>query len=135
MPYFIASPCIDVMDKSCIEECPVDCNLRRRQEALHQPQGSASTAVRASPRCPEGAMLHQDFKAPPTMARFVANNRALFAEPFSTAAPRPSAPRAAVARSADASAPTHPTSSGRGTPPDAETSTQVDGQRYNSLDR
>ena len=25
MPYFIAAPCIDVMDKSCIEECPVDC--------------------------------------------------------------------------------------------------------------
>jgi len=25
MPYVIASPCIDVMDKSCTEECPVDC--------------------------------------------------------------------------------------------------------------
>ncbi|HWM37520.1 MAG TPA: ferredoxin, partial [Streptomyces sp.] len=25
MPYIIAAPCIDVMDKSCIEECPVDC--------------------------------------------------------------------------------------------------------------
>lgn len=25
MPYVIASPCIDVMDKSCVEECPVDC--------------------------------------------------------------------------------------------------------------
>ena len=24
MPYFIAGPCIDVMDKSCIEECPVE---------------------------------------------------------------------------------------------------------------
>ena len=25
MPYVIAQPCIDVMDKSCIEVCPVDC--------------------------------------------------------------------------------------------------------------
>ena len=25
MPYFIADECVDVMDKSCIEECPVDC--------------------------------------------------------------------------------------------------------------
>jgi len=23
--YVIAQPCIDVKDKSCIEECPVDC--------------------------------------------------------------------------------------------------------------
>ncbi|HEY4022922.1 MAG TPA: ferredoxin [Pseudonocardiaceae bacterium] len=25
MPYFIAADCLDVLDKSCIEECPVDC--------------------------------------------------------------------------------------------------------------
>ncbi|ANZ25894.1 (4Fe-4S)-binding protein [Rhodococcus sp. WB1] len=24
MPYFIGEPCTDVMDKSCMEECPVD---------------------------------------------------------------------------------------------------------------
>jgi ferredoxin len=25
MPYVITSPCIDVMDQSCVEVCPVDC--------------------------------------------------------------------------------------------------------------
>ena len=25
MTYVIAQPCVDVKDKSCIEECPVDC--------------------------------------------------------------------------------------------------------------
>lgn len=25
MAYVITEPCVDVMDKSCIEECPVDC--------------------------------------------------------------------------------------------------------------
>ena len=25
MPFIIGSPCIDVRDRSCIEECPVDC--------------------------------------------------------------------------------------------------------------
>ncbi len=25
MPFVIGSPCIDVTDRSCIEECPVDC--------------------------------------------------------------------------------------------------------------
>ncbi|HCS56358.1 MAG TPA: ferredoxin, partial [Gordonia polyisoprenivorans] len=23
--YIIAEPCVDVMDKACVEECPVDC--------------------------------------------------------------------------------------------------------------
>ncbi|HEV2240571.1 MAG TPA: ferredoxin, partial [Streptosporangiaceae bacterium] len=25
MTYIIAQPCVDVLDKGCIEECPVDC--------------------------------------------------------------------------------------------------------------
>jgi NAD-dependent dihydropyrimidine dehydrogenase PreA subunit len=25
MPFVIAEPCIDVMDKSCVDVCPVDC--------------------------------------------------------------------------------------------------------------
>ena len=25
MPYVIAEPCIDIKDKACVEECPVDC--------------------------------------------------------------------------------------------------------------
>ncbi|MGH9115211.1 MAG: (4Fe-4S)-binding protein, partial [Acidimicrobiales bacterium] len=25
MPYVIAAACIDCTDKSCVEECPVDC--------------------------------------------------------------------------------------------------------------
>ncbi|MCS7276569.1 MAG: ferredoxin, partial [Dehalococcoidia bacterium] len=25
MAYVICEPCIDVMDKSCVEVCPVDC--------------------------------------------------------------------------------------------------------------
>ncbi|MGA0986273.1 MAG: ferredoxin, partial [Candidatus Nanopelagicales bacterium] len=25
MTYVISEPCVDVKDKSCIEECPVDC--------------------------------------------------------------------------------------------------------------
>jgi len=25
MPYVIGEPCIDVMDRACVDECPVDC--------------------------------------------------------------------------------------------------------------
>lgn len=25
MPYVVAQPCVDVKDKACVDECPVDC--------------------------------------------------------------------------------------------------------------
>lgn len=25
MPYVIAQPCVDVKDRACVDECPVDC--------------------------------------------------------------------------------------------------------------
>ena len=25
MPYVIAQPCVDVKDKACVYECPIDC--------------------------------------------------------------------------------------------------------------
>lgn len=25
LPYVVAQPCLDVLDRSCIDECPVDC--------------------------------------------------------------------------------------------------------------
>ena len=39
MPYVIASACIDVNDKACVEECPVDCIYEGEPQELHQPQG------------------------------------------------------------------------------------------------
>ena len=36
MTYVIALPCVDVKDKSCIEECPVDC--------IHPTKGEGSFA-------------------------------------------------------------------------------------------
>jgi hypothetical protein len=28
MTYVIAEPCVDLKDKACIEECPVDCDSK-----------------------------------------------------------------------------------------------------------
>jgi len=80
MPYFIASPCIDVTDKSCIEECPVDC-IYEGDRKLYINPGECIDCGACEPACPEGAIF-TDFKAPPDMARFVADNRAFFAEPL-----------------------------------------------------
>ena len=78
MPYFIASPCIDVMDRSCIEECPVDC-IYEGDRKLYINPGECIDCGACEPACPEGAIF-TDFKAPPEMARFVEDNRRFFAE-------------------------------------------------------
>lgn len=37
MPYVIGSPCIDVMDQSCMEECPVDAIYQGGRKMYIQP--------------------------------------------------------------------------------------------------
>ena len=38
MPFFIAGDCLDVLDKSCIEECPVDCIYEGGRKLYIQPR-------------------------------------------------------------------------------------------------
>lgn len=38
MPFFIAGDCLDVLDKSCIEECPVDCIYEGGRKMYIQPR-------------------------------------------------------------------------------------------------
>ncbi len=51
MPYVIAGPCIDVMDKSCTEECPVDCIYEAIASSISIPR-NALTAAPASRYAP-----------------------------------------------------------------------------------
>jgi NAD-dependent dihydropyrimidine dehydrogenase PreA subunit len=80
MPYFIAAPCIDVMDKSCIEECPVDC-IYEGDRKLYINPGECIDCGACEPACPETAIF-TDFKAPPAMTAFVADNKRFFTEPL-----------------------------------------------------
>jgi len=36
--YVIAEPCVDILDKACIEECPVDCIYEADRMLLHPPR-------------------------------------------------------------------------------------------------
>ena len=38
MTYTICEPCIDVKDKACVDECPVDCIYEGAADALHPPR-------------------------------------------------------------------------------------------------
>lgn len=80
MPYFIASPCIDVMDKACIEECPVDC-IYEGDRKLYINPGECIDCGTCEPACPQTAIF-LDFKAPSGAARFIGDNKAFFAEPL-----------------------------------------------------
>ena len=38
MAYIIALPCVDVMDRACVDECPVDCIYMQPVKADYLPQ-------------------------------------------------------------------------------------------------
>ena len=78
MPYFIAASCIDVMDKSCIEECPVDC-IYEGDRKLYINPGECIDCGTCEPACPQTAIF-LDFRAPDDAARFIEDNRRFFAE-------------------------------------------------------
>lgn len=58
MTYVIASACIDVMDKSCIEVCPVDCILVEDEDRMCfiEPNDCIDCGV-CEPACPVGAIF------------------------------------------------------------------------------
>jgi len=78
MPYFIAAPCIDVMDKACLEECPVDCIYEGSRKLYINPQECISCGA-CEPACPQEAIF-VDFKPPAGLAEFAADNERFFTE-------------------------------------------------------
>ena len=80
MPYFIAGPCIDVMDKSCIEECPVDC-IYEGERKLYINPGECIDCGACEPACPQDAIF-TDWRAPDDAVAFLADNKRFFEEPL-----------------------------------------------------
>jgi NAD-dependent dihydropyrimidine dehydrogenase PreA subunit len=66
MPYVITEACVDVMDKSCVRECPVDCIYEgNRQLYIHPAECIDCGACEAV--CPEEAIYYED-DMPPELA-------------------------------------------------------------------
>ncbi|WP_040699011.1 ferredoxin [Nocardia vinacea] len=78
MPYVIASPCIDVMDKSCMEECPVDCIYEGDRKLYINPKECIDCGA-CEPVCPVQA-ISQDRRVSDTDAAFVEDNRIFFTD-------------------------------------------------------
>ncbi len=59
MTYVIAEPCIDIKDKSCIEECPVDCIYEGDRMLYIQPDECVDCGA-CEPVCPVEAIYYED---------------------------------------------------------------------------
>lgn len=80
MPYVITAACIDVMDRSCIEECPVDCIYEGKRKLYINPSECIDCGA-CEPVCPVTA-ISQDRRVPDDLREFVADNARFFTEPL-----------------------------------------------------
>ncbi|HKN96239.1 MAG TPA: ferredoxin [Pseudonocardiaceae bacterium] len=55
MPYFIAGDCLDVLDRSCVEECPVDCIYEGDRKLYINPRECIDCGA-CEPVCPVEAI-------------------------------------------------------------------------------
>ncbi|OOL33453.1 ferredoxin [Rhodococcus rhodochrous] len=81
MAYVITEPCIDVMDRSCMEECPVDC-IYEGARALYIHPDECVDCGACEPVCPVEAIFYED-DVPHEWTPHIADNAAFFAEPLS----------------------------------------------------
>jgi NAD-dependent dihydropyrimidine dehydrogenase PreA subunit len=59
MTYVIAQACVDVKDKACIEECPVDCIYEGDRMLYIHPDECVDCGA-CEPVCPVSAIFYED---------------------------------------------------------------------------
>ena len=76
MTYVIALPCIDVKDKACIEECPVDCIYEGERMLYIHPDECVDCGA-CEPVCPVEAIFYED-DVPSEMKEYTEANVVFF---------------------------------------------------------
>jgi NAD-dependent dihydropyrimidine dehydrogenase PreA subunit len=76
MTYVIAQPCTDVMDRSCLEQCPVDCIYEGARSMYINPDECIECGA-CEPACPVEAVYY-DADVPEALAGAVDSNRTFF---------------------------------------------------------
>ena len=79
MTYVIGEPCIDEMDKSCIDVCPVDCIHETDRMLVVDPEECIDCGA-CEPECPVEAILPLE-AIPADWTPFVAINAAISGGP------------------------------------------------------
>ncbi|MCW2859815.1 MAG: 4Fe-4S ferredoxin, iron-sulfur binding domain protein [Actinoallomurus sp.] len=78
MTYVIAEPCVDVLDRACVEECPVDC-IYEGGRALYIHPDECVDCGACEPVCPVEAIYYED-DVPQQWSAFTGDNAAFFTE-------------------------------------------------------
>ncbi|GFJ91375.1 hypothetical protein Prum_050170 [Phytohabitans rumicis] len=89
MTYIIAEPCVDLLDKACIEECPVDCIYEGNRMLYIHPDECVDCGA-CEPVCPVEAIFYED-DVPEQWKDYTGANYEFFEDLGSPAAPPRSA--------------------------------------------
>ncbi|HJR19128.1 MAG TPA: ferredoxin [Actinomycetota bacterium] len=76
MTYIIAETCIDVKDKACVEECPVDCIYEGPRMLYIHPDECVDCGA-CEPVCPVEAIFYED-DTPDNWKEFIPINKDWF---------------------------------------------------------
>jgi len=76
MTYVIAQPCVDVMDRACVDECPVDCIYEGRRSLYIHPDECVDCGA-CEPVCPVEAIFYED-DVPEEWTAFTIDNGQFF---------------------------------------------------------
>lgn len=80
MTFVIGAACVDVLDRACVDECPVDCIFEGNRMAYIQPD-ECTDCGGCEPACPVEAIYYED-DMPAGQEEFIAENARFFAEPL-----------------------------------------------------
>ena len=83
MTYTIAQPCVDLKDKACIEECPVDCIYEGGRMLYIHPDECVDCGA-CEPVCPVEAIFYED-DVPAEWTEYTKANADFFVDLFTTA--------------------------------------------------
>jgi NAD-dependent dihydropyrimidine dehydrogenase PreA subunit len=74
--YVIGLPCVDVKDRACVEECPVDCIYEGERSLYIHPEECVDCGA-CEPVCPVEAIYYED-DLPDDQAQFLQINTEFF---------------------------------------------------------
>jgi NAD-dependent dihydropyrimidine dehydrogenase PreA subunit len=80
MTYVIGEPCVDVMDRACVDECPVDCIYEGARSLYIHPDECVDCGA-CEPVCPVEAIYYED-DLPTELVPYKDDNARFFAEPL-----------------------------------------------------
>ncbi|GAY09388.1 ferredoxin [Pseudonocardia sp. N23] len=76
----IGLPCVDVLDRACVDECPVDC-IYEGERALYIHPDECVDCGACEPVCPVEAIYYED-DLPEALQQHQADNARFFAVPL-----------------------------------------------------